>query len=209
MLQVPSNVQSGGDATFSFAGGQLTIRLGNAAAEVAAEGQWPGRARVAGRFVEALRKALPDADPLRFRVQGGRLYAEGYSTPCAWEELSTPEVEIPIPSSLRDLLALRVQYTNEALAAAGAESAVARAEGQRGELIRQAHEVLKGFGVQQGALVRRVEESLREPRHSLTERDHRLIAAISRAWVILAPLGLETDDIRRLIEEGVKNAWKP
>ena len=209
MLQVPSNVQSGGDATFGFMGGRLTIRLGNASTEVAAEGQWPGRARVPGRFIQALRKALPEADPLRFRVQNGRLYAEGYSMPCAWEELPTPEVDIPIPSSLRDLLALRRQYSGEALAAAGAAAAVARAEDQRDEIIRQACDVLKRFGVKQETLIGRVDERARQPRHSLTEKDRRVIAAIARAWTILAPLGFESDDIRQLIEQGVENAWNP
>ena len=35
-----------------------------------------------------------------------------------------------------------------------------------------------------------------------------MISIVAKAWVLLAPLGVETADIRRLIEKAVRNAWK-
>jgi hypothetical protein len=38
--------------------------------------------------------------------------------------------------------------------------------------------------------------------------EKRMTAIVAKAWVLLAPLGVETTDIRRLIEKTVRNAWK-
>jgi len=35
-----------------------------------------------------------------------------------------------------------------------------------------------------------------------------MTAIVAKAWVLLAPLGIETTDIRRLMEKTVRNAWK-
>ena len=31
---------------------------------------------------------------------------------------------------------------------------------------------------------------------------------VTKAWMLLAPLGVEMADIRRLIDKAVRNAWK-
>ena len=35
-----------------------------------------------------------------------------------------------------------------------------------------------------------------------------MIAMIAKAWVLLAPMGVETADLRRLVNDAVRNAWK-
>ena len=35
-----------------------------------------------------------------------------------------------------------------------------------------------------------------------------MIAIVAKAWMLLAPLGIETADIRRLVDKAVRNAWK-
>jgi hypothetical protein len=35
-----------------------------------------------------------------------------------------------------------------------------------------------------------------------------MIAMIAKAWMLLAPLGVETADLRRLVNDAVRNAWK-
>jgi hypothetical protein len=35
-----------------------------------------------------------------------------------------------------------------------------------------------------------------------------MISIVAKAWVLLAPLGIETPDLRRLVELAVRNAWK-
>jgi hypothetical protein len=38
--------------------------------------------------------------------------------------------------------------------------------------------------------------------------ERKLISMIAKAWVLLAPLGVETDDLRQLVDNAVRNAWK-
>jgi len=35
-----------------------------------------------------------------------------------------------------------------------------------------------------------------------------MIAIVAKAWVVLAPLGVETADLRQLVNTAVRNAWK-
>lgn len=43
---------------------------------------------------------------------------------------------------------------------------------------------------------------------SWSEEDKKMLAIIAKAWVLLAPLGVETADIRRLVDQAVRNAWR-
>ena len=43
---------------------------------------------------------------------------------------------------------------------------------------------------------------------SWSGEEKKLIAITAKAWVLLAPLGVETSDIRRLVDKAVRNAWK-
>ena len=38
--------------------------------------------------------------------------------------------------------------------------------------------------------------------------EKRMASIVAKAWVLLAPLGIETTDIRRLVNKAVRNAWK-
>ena len=40
------------------------------------------------------------------------------------------------------------------------------------------------------------------------ESEETMISAVSRAWAILAPLGVETSDLRNLVDSAVRNAWE-
>ncbi len=39
-------------------------------------------------------------------------------------------------------------------------------------------------------------------------RDKKMISIIAKAWQLLAPLGIETSDIKNLADNAVRNAWK-
>ena len=38
--------------------------------------------------------------------------------------------------------------------------------------------------------------------------DKKMIEIVAKAWKLLAPLGVETGDIRRFVDDVVRNAWK-
>ena len=43
---------------------------------------------------------------------------------------------------------------------------------------------------------------------SWQEGEETMITAVSKAWAILAPLGVETSDLRSLMDRAVRTAWK-
>ena len=38
--------------------------------------------------------------------------------------------------------------------------------------------------------------------------EKKVMQLVTKAWLLLAPLGVEIADIRRLIDKAVRNAWK-
>jgi hypothetical protein len=75
-------------------------------------------------------------------------------------------------------------------------------------LILDAARILKPLHIGREALESLVVEArVRGPAQWRPE-EKKMIALVGRAWEILAPLGVETSDIRRLVDKAVRNAWK-
>jgi len=43
---------------------------------------------------------------------------------------------------------------------------------------------------------------------SLSADEKRMAVIVAKTWVLLARLGIETADLRRLMEKTVRNTWK-
>jgi hypothetical protein len=75
-------------------------------------------------------------------------------------------------------------------------------------LIAEAAKILKPLRVSPADLNRLVEEArARGPVPWRTE-EKKMISLIARAWEKLARLGVETADLRQLVDKSVRNAWK-
>jgi hypothetical protein len=74
------------------------------------------------------------------------------------------------------------------------------------QLIQEAARILKPLRIKRSDLVELVSETRTKGTWSPDEK--RMTAIVARAWVLLAPLGIETADLRRLMEKTVRNAWK-
>ena len=79
---------------------------------------------------------------------------------------------------------------------------------QSGQLILEAARILKPLLITKWDLVALVVEARARGTASWSEEDKKMIAIIAKAWVLLAPLGVETADLRRLVNDAVRNAWK-
>ena len=75
-------------------------------------------------------------------------------------------------------------------------------------LIPEAARILKPLRITATQLEELVSERRARGTASWSVEEKRMIAIVAKAWVQLAPLGVETPDIRRLVDKAVRNAWK-
>jgi hypothetical protein len=166
------------DASFRFENGCLSIAAGETMADTPARGTWPLPIFVGATWVRRLARSMPPGNPVHLRVNAGRLHANRYSEPCTWAPMHQA------PPTL-ELIA-----TDE------------------NRLILEAARILKPLLTNREALESLVLETRARGPAQWRQEEKKMIALMARAWEILAPLGVETSDIRRLVEKAVRNGWK-
>jgi hypothetical protein len=75
-------------------------------------------------------------------------------------------------------------------------------------LIQEAARILKPLRITATQLEELVSEARARGTPLWSEDEKKMIAIAAKAWVLLAPLGVETADIRRLVDKAVLNVWK-
>ena len=75
-------------------------------------------------------------------------------------------------------------------------------------LIEEAAKVLKPLLIKRSDLEELVAEARVKGNASWATDEKRMTSIVAKEWVLLAPLGVETTDIRRLVDKAVRNAWK-
>ncbi|HZL25955.1 MAG TPA: hypothetical protein VFC39_05440 [Acidobacteriaceae bacterium] len=75
-------------------------------------------------------------------------------------------------------------------------------------LIEEAARILKPLLIKKSDLEELASEARAKGTASWSTDEKRMTALVAKAWVLLAPLGIETTDIRRLMEKTVRDAWK-
>jgi hypothetical protein len=75
-------------------------------------------------------------------------------------------------------------------------------------LISAAAWILKPLRVERPAVESLVSEALARGTASWSVEEKQMMAIVAKAWALLAPMGVETRDIRRLVDNAVRNAWK-
>jgi hypothetical protein len=174
-----------GGARLRFEDARLVIEVEGTVAEVPANGSWPLPIYVRGTWVRMLAKRMPAGDPIHLRVEAGRLHANRYSESCSLVPIEPP---LPAEPSRERFQASPVIDDNISIA--------------------EAARILKPLFVKQSDLEAVVVEARARGTPSWSEEEKRMIAIIAKAWVLLAPMGVETSDIRRLVNNAVRNAWK-
>ena len=76
------------------------------------------------------------------------------------------------------------------------------------ELIDEAAKILKPLLIKRSDLDELISEARAKGTATWSMEDKRTTSIIAKAWVLLAPLGVETSEIRRLVDQAVRNAWK-
>ena len=75
-------------------------------------------------------------------------------------------------------------------------------------LIEEAAKVLKPLLIKRSDLEELVAEARTNGAASWSADERKMTSIVANAWILLAPLGIETSDIRRLVDKAVRNAWK-
>ena len=159
--------------SLQFEDGWLWIESGAGIAKTPARGTWPLTIIVGRSWVRRSAKNMPAGDPIRLRVEEGRLYANRYSEPCARTAVKQP------------INPKRPQV----------------------DAIMEAARILKPLLITKWDLAALVVEARERGPASWSEEDKKMLAMVAKAWALLAPLGIETADLRRLVNDAVRNAW--
>ena len=163
--------------TLSYDEPWLYLKTRTTLARATAKGVWPVTIVVPATWAKRLVRSLPAGDPIILHVEGGRLYTNKFSVPCEW----SAEEDVPDPRITENKT---VKHR-----------------------LRKAAEILKPFRVEEDELQRLMIEAGKRGTPSWSESEQKVIAAVSKAWAVLAPLGIETSDLRSLIDNAVRNGF--
>lgn len=164
--------------TLSYDEPWLYLKTRTTLARATAKGVWPVTIIVPATWAKRLVRSLPEGDPIILHVEGGRLYTNKFSVPCEW-------------SAEEDVLDPRVNEKKTTK-----------------HRLRKAAEILKTFRVEEDELQRLMIEAGKRGTPAWSESEQKVIAAVSKAWAVLAPLGVETADLRSLIDNAIRNGFK-
>lgn len=200
-------------ALLSFEDGDLAIEIAGSSARIPAQGNWPSEVRLPGDVLAKLARSLPEEDPLSLRVEGKRFFAARFSIPCEWRmyshKVSTPVKELLAANAdLFEILMLRSRCSAEEIDAAGAASLMSDAESRLEAICQKAAQALNGYGVTTHHLRRLCWERATDGTRKFQESDRTAIRQIARAWELLAPLGVEPNELKALMDYCLRNAWR-
>lgn len=163
--------------SIAFGGANARLSTDTSSYEVPASGHWEDVVFLSAGWLRAMNAALPDSNPIKLCLHDGKLHAGGYVTTCS----SIPPKRLPSKTGI--------------------------GEPEFRLRISEAAEVLRPYLVSEEKLKELVlfAEETRSPVWTLQETE--MIWAVARAWNQLAVLGVETADLRRLLDESIRNAF--
>lgn len=163
--------------SISYQGGKASITAGTATSVVPAKGHWEETIFVDAEWVRLSATLLPNVDPLSLRVTKGRFYTNTYSQEC--------RLSLPVKND-----------TKPSISAKNREARISKAAALLSDF-RVTNEAIE-------ALIKSV-TAHREPNWQPEEKA--LITAVAKAWIQLAPLGVETNDLRTFLDDAIRYAF--
>jgi len=157
--------------------GMASITAGVSRSVIPATGHWDETIYVDAEWVRLMATLLPDVNPLSLRIKNGRFYTNTYSQSC---RLSLP----------------RRTDTSNKLSAKSRKTRISKAAA-----------LLSDFRVTERALETLV-NSIQAQREPLWQPEEKtMISTVAKAWAQLAPLGVETSDLRAFLDESIRYAF--
>jgi hypothetical protein len=114
----------------------------------------------------------------------------------------------PTNPDLFDLLIMAARCSKEEIDRAGASVLVSNAQSKLETLCTKAASYLGSYGVSPLHFRRLCEEHAAAGTRQFRESDAKTILQIAQVWCILAPMGVEPMEIKTLMENCLRSAWK-
>ena len=152
---------------------------GNAVAKAPARGCWPLTIIVGVSWVRRLAKSMPAGDPIRLHVNVEE--SRLYANRYS-ERCSCTTVDSPLHPEVPGL--------------------------DEKTVILEAAKILKPLRINREDLEKLVSGRRAKGASPWSIQEKKMISIIAKAWVLLAPLGIEPVDIRRLADTAIRDSWK-
>lgn len=141
-------VKKPGEVVLRHAGGVLVIEVSGTRAELDAEGEWPGRARVDGTWLLGAWRALPEKGPLALGFDDMRLSIGAIRVKAIWQDLApSTSIELPVNATPADLLRAWLAFSESEIASCGLTPRVESALAARRRAEVRALDALESMGV--------------------------------------------------------------
>lgn len=150
----------GEEAVLSFDGERLCIKLAGMGVAPAAQGCWPGQARVGASVMLALANVPPAGEVIKFRIADGELRVGTTIAACAWQTERSDPIVLAENASRAEILSLPLRYETAEVEASGYAETLKEAETWRSAQIGLALDSLATLGVTREDLAAVVGEAL-------------------------------------------------
>ena len=154
------------EAVISFADGQVAIAFPGLEVRSAAEGVWPGEARVSAGFIQGLARRLAatraESGPWKFHVEGETLFFGTYSTPCVWQGAGGRSIHLPADAPFLMQLRLSWSHTEEEIERSGLTPVVEAATERMTKLVARASKALSALDISEESVRDFVVQSVRD-----------------------------------------------
>jgi hypothetical protein len=154
------------------------IAVGEADCAIAADGRWAKPVSIDASWIPKMNRLMPAGNPLVLRVEKKHFYINSFGVPCHDVAKKKP----PAPS--------KVEPSREAIRSIG-----------------EAAKLLEPFHVTAQDVIELVKKAKCAGPPLWTAEETKMIATVAKAWALLAPLGIETSDLRFLIDNAVRNGF--
>jgi hypothetical protein len=154
------------EAVISFADGQVAVAFPGLEVRSAAEGVWPGEARVSAGFIQGLARSLTatraESGPWKFHVEGETLFFGTYSTPCVWQDAGGRSIHLPADAPFLMQLRLSWSHTEEEIERSGLTPIVEAATARMTKLVARAAKALSALEISEESVRDFVVQSVRD-----------------------------------------------
>lgn len=129
-------------ASLTYADGLLEIALRGAAVRIDAEGHWRGTAHVAVQPLAILARIPPKSKRLEIIYEDGRVKIGTMRLVAEWQDISPPQLDLPLGAGILDYLALKVHRNPAQITASGLDSQLQRFEEEADKILARAAKAL-------------------------------------------------------------------
>ena len=166
---------------------------------------------VSVRRAWVFRDFFGDLSPLKVRLRASGFWPTPIFVGASWVRRMGKRLPPGDPIHLRvEAGRLYLNRYSEACSLTAAAHVVSNelSEADEAQLIDEAARILKSLRISPEALQELVSKTYVNGPISPSVEEKKMLSLIAKAWILLAPFGVGTNDLRQLVDNAVRNAWK-